>query len=166
MDGTRRRRRPSGVSRNGSADRSVAEWLDLLFASVRPPDGSTEFSHEQVARALRCAGGPAVSARTIDRLRSGTLTNPTIDQIQAIATFFGASPVGCFGAEAGARLARDLAMLDALRNPAVRALGTRLAGMTSGDVAVVGAQVDALLAAPSTAEHRAPSTTTGGDRPS
>ena len=42
------------------------------------------------------------------------LTNPTIDQIQALATFFRASPVGCFGAPARARLARDLAILDAL----------------------------------------------------
>ena len=120
------------LSRNGPADRSVAEWIDQLFAIVRPPNRSTEFSHQEVARALRRAGGPAVSARTIGRLRSGALTNPTIDQIQAIARFFGASPVGCFGAEARARLASDLATLDALRNPDARALCRRLAGMPGG----------------------------------
>ncbi len=134
------------VSQNGHADRGVADWLQQLFATVRPADGTAEFSHEEVARALRRSGCSTVSARTIGRLRSGELTNPTIDQIQALATFFGASPVGCFGAAARARLARDLATVDALRNPAVRALVERLAGLPSGGIAVVGAEVDALLA--------------------
>jgi hypothetical protein len=138
MDGTGRRRRPPAISRNGRPDRAVADWLDQLFATVRPPGGS-EYSNVEVARALRRAGGPAVSARTLGLLRSGELTNPTIDQIQAISAFFGTSPVGCFGADARARLASDLATLDALRNPVVRAeVAALLAGRPAAPAEPVG----------------------------
>lgn len=109
-----------------TSDRSVADWLDELFTTARPAGGAAEFTAEDVARAVTRDSGRALSARTITRLRSGELTNPTLQQIQALARFFRVSPVGCFGPDAERRLAADLTVLEALRGHRVATMAAEL----------------------------------------
>jgi hypothetical protein len=145
MSGSGNRRRRAAPSGNGSADRAVAEWLDHLFSTVRPPDGTGEFSYQAVADAMARSGGPTVSARTIRRLRRGERPNPTRAEIQALARFFRVSPIGCFGPAARRRLEADLLALEALRDPAVRQLSLGLADLSAWRVADVSAEVEARL---------------------
>ncbi len=70
-----------------SADRSLADKLNHLFATVRP-DPDREYSNEHVAAAIR-ATGISISQSYIWQLRKGKKTNPTLRHLQALAEFFG-----------------------------------------------------------------------------
>ncbi|MCC9312368.1 helix-turn-helix domain-containing protein [Kitasatospora sp. RB6PN24] len=73
------------------APRSLAERLDHLFQVIHPADRGP-FSYHEVAQAIReQAGtdGPTVSHGTLQQIRTGAKTNPTIKTLEAIAAFFG-----------------------------------------------------------------------------
>ncbi|TQF04151.1 helix-turn-helix transcriptional regulator [Kitasatospora acidiphila] len=73
------------------APRSLAEKLDHLFQVIHPADRGP-FSYHEVAQAIReQAGpdGPTVSHGTLQQIRTGAKTNPTVKTLEAIAAFFG-----------------------------------------------------------------------------
>ncbi|MFE9428745.1 helix-turn-helix domain-containing protein [Kitasatospora sp. NPDC006697] len=73
------------------ARRSLAQKLDHLFQVIHPTDRGP-FSYHEVAQAIReQAGpdGPTVSHGTLQQIRTGAKTNPTIKTLEAIAAFFG-----------------------------------------------------------------------------
>lgn len=110
--------------------RSLAEKLDHLFSVVHPARG--EYSHEDVASAIRDRGGPTISATYLWQLRRGLRDNPTKKHLEALAAFFGVSPAYFFDDEAAERIAAELDVLAGLRDAGVRQVALRAAGL-SGD---------------------------------
>ncbi|MFE0460155.1 helix-turn-helix domain-containing protein [Kitasatospora sp. NPDC058965] len=77
--------------REQASSRSIAEKLDHLFREIHP-SGRGPFSYHEVAQAIReQAGpdGPTVSHGTLQQIRTGAKTNPTVKTLEAIAAFFG-----------------------------------------------------------------------------
>ncbi|WP_280727994.1 helix-turn-helix transcriptional regulator [Kitasatospora sp. MAA4] len=71
--------------------RTIAEKLDHLFQEIHPA-GRGPFSYHEVAHAIRRqaeAGGPTVSHGTLQQIRTGAKTNPTVNTLEVIAAFFG-----------------------------------------------------------------------------
>ncbi|WP_329572355.1 helix-turn-helix domain-containing protein [Kitasatospora sp. NBC_01266] len=136
--------------------RTIAQRLDHLFREIHPA-GRGPFSYHEVAQAIReQAGpdGPTVSHGTLQQIRTGTKTNPTVRTLEAIAAFFGvpaayflddtvadrvdarvrelkagAAPEGApEGASAAPAAADELA--DVLADSNIRAVAFRLAGLS------------------------------------
>lgn len=109
--------------------RSLAEKLDHLFATVHPVKG--EYTHEEVATAIREQGGPTISATYVWQLRKGLRDNPTKHHIEALAGFFGVPPAYFFDDEAARRVDAELELLVAMRDASVRQVALRAAGLST-----------------------------------
>lgn len=111
------------TGRTGDRARSLAEKLDHLFSTVHPP--GRQYTHEEVAAALRDAGGPTISATYVWQLRSGRRDNPTKRHMEALAGFFGVPVAYFFDDESASRIDAELDLLVALRDSGVRQLAIR-----------------------------------------
>ena len=109
--------------------RTLAAKLDRLFKVVHPPDRD-EYTHEEVATALRERGGPTISATYLWQLRKGVRDNPTKKHLEALADFFGVSPAYFFDDEAAERIDAELQLLVAMRDASVRGVALRAAGLS------------------------------------
>jgi transcriptional regulator with XRE-family HTH domain len=127
---------------SGRTGRTLAEKVDHLFTVVRPPKG--EYTHEEVATAIRARGGPTISATYVWQLRRGLRDNPTKHHIEALAGFFGVPPAYFFDDDTTAEVDAHLELLAALRDPTVRSLALRLQGLSPRSVSTVGVMVDQL----------------------
>lgn len=134
--------RPAVATDRTAARRVLAERLRTLFAHHRRPGTGAEYTCAEIAAEIAASRGPRISARTIARLRSGIVDNPTLRQIEAIAAFFGVSPVTFFGDAAQERLRSDLAVLEDVSDPLVRRLAVRLARLDPDHLADVSRLVD------------------------
>src|SRR6266550_4439777 len=103
---------------------TLAAKIDRLFAAVHPR-GRGEYTHEEVAEAIRQRGGPTISATYLWQLRKGLRDNPTKKHLEALASFFGVSPAYFFDDEATARIDAELDILAALRDAPVRQIALR-----------------------------------------
>lgn len=120
--------------------RTLAARIDQLFQTVRREDGR-RYTYEQVARALERQTGLVVSASYLWRLRSGKSDNPTLKHLEALATFFGVSPLYFFqDTEAPARQ-QDEQLENSLRDRHVREIVRELHGLSSSSVAAIAAMV-------------------------
>jgi len=108
---------------------TLAEKLDRLFKTVHP-SGAREYTHEEVAEAIRSRGGPTISATYIWQLRKGLKDNPTKRHLEALADFFRVSPGYFFDDESANLIHAQLALLAAMRDGQVRHIATRLAELT------------------------------------
>ncbi len=120
--------------------RSLAEKIDHLFTTVHPAKG--QYTHEQVASALREAGGPTISATYVWQLRKGIRDNPTKHHLEALAGFFGVPPSYFFDEDAAARVDAELAMLVAMRDANVRSVALRSAGLSPATLASIGGIIE------------------------
>jgi transcriptional regulator with XRE-family HTH domain len=114
---------------NLPAGRTLAEKLDRLFHAVHARNRS-EYSHEEVAEAIRARGGPTISATYLWQLRKGARDNPTKKHLEAIADFFGVSPAYFFDDETAERINAELELLAALRDSSVRQMALRAFGLS------------------------------------
>lgn len=112
---------------------SLAEKVSRLFVTVRSPEGD-EYTHEEVATAIREAGGPTISATYVWQLRKGLRDNPTKHHLEALATFFGVSPSYFFDEEAASRIEAELDLLIAMRDASIRSVALRAAGLSEGSL--------------------------------
>nr|WP_218566457.1 helix-turn-helix domain-containing protein [Vallicoccus soli] len=119
----------------------MAEKIDHLFATVRSPRG-TEYTFEEVAGALRDAGGPTISATYVWQLRKGLRDNPTKRHLEALAGFFGVPPSYFFDDEAAERIEAELELLSALRDQSVRAVALRAVGLSPSSLETIQAVID------------------------
>ncbi|QMU70616.1 hypothetical protein [Streptacidiphilus sp. P02-A3a] len=71
---------------------TIAQRLDGLIRA-RHPDGHGPSSYEDIARASReyaqRHGGPTISHQSVCNIRSGKVTNPGVDSLQALANVYG-----------------------------------------------------------------------------
>jgi transcriptional regulator with XRE-family HTH domain len=116
--------RMDGVTgRTGPGSRTFAEKLDHLFETVHPP--GRQYTHEEVAAALREAGGPTISATYVWQLRTGRRDNPTKRHLEALAAFFGVPVAYFFDDDTSERIDSELDLLVALRDSGVRQVALR-----------------------------------------
>jgi transcriptional regulator with XRE-family HTH domain len=121
--------------------KTLAEKIARLFATVRSPEGD-EYTHEEVATAIREAGGPTISATYVWQLRKGIRDNPTKHHLEALAAFFGVSPSYFFDEEAAERIEAELDLLTALRDASVRSVALRAAGLSQGSLEAIRAIIE------------------------
>jgi ESX-1-secreted protein regulator len=120
--------------------RTLSEKLDQLFAVVHPPKG--EYTHEEVANAIRDAGGPTVSATYIWQLRKGLRDNPTKKHLAALSSFFGVPVAYFFDNEAAARIDAELALLSAIRDARVRQVALRASGLSTESLETIAEMIE------------------------
>lgn len=128
------------MSEPEASARSLADKVDLLFRTVRPPKG--EFSYQDVATSLQDGGGPTISATYIWQLRRGLRDNPTKKHLEALAQFFGVTPSYFFDEDSARRIEAELQLLTAMRDPSVRALALRSAELSPDGVAALTAMAE------------------------
>lgn len=60
----------------------LAEKVEALMKAVGAP------SYDKLAAAIRAAGGPTISGAYLQQLRTGARHNPTLQNLQALSTYF------------------------------------------------------------------------------
>jgi len=115
--------------------RSLAEKVDRLFKAVHPGEG--EYTHEEVATAIRAAGGPTVSSTYLWQLRKGLRDNPTMRHLEALSDFFGVPPAYFFDDELSARIDAELTLLASLRDARVRQVALRTSGLSAESMGAI-----------------------------
>jgi transcriptional regulator with XRE-family HTH domain len=112
-----------------NAGKSLAEKIDHLFATIRPPGGG-EFTFEQVAEAISQRGEIKLTPVYVSQLRRGQRTNPTVGVLEELAWFFGVSPAYFFDNKLDSQIEAELALLTAMRNASVREIALRAAELS------------------------------------
>ncbi len=120
---------------------ALAGKIDQLLREVRPP-GEREYTYEEIAAALREAGGPTISGTYVWQLRKGIRDNPTKRHLEALARFFGVAPSYFFDEEGGAISAEELRVLSVMRDERLGSLAQRAAGLSSGSLHAILAVVE------------------------
>jgi transcriptional regulator with XRE-family HTH domain len=120
---------------------TLAHRIDQLFRMVHPPQRG-EFSHEEVATALREAGGATISAQYIWQLRKGVRDNPTKKHLEALAQFFKVPPAYFFDDDAAARIDSQLGVLAAMRDAQVRSVAVRAAGLSPDSLGAIASVIN------------------------
>ncbi len=115
--------------------RTLAEKVDRLFKAVHPAD--REYTHEEVATAIRAAGGPTVSSTYLWQLRKGLRDNPTMRHLEALSDFFGVPPAYFFDDELSARIDAELTLLASLRDARVRQVALRTSGLSAESMGAI-----------------------------
>ena len=108
---------------------TLADKIDLLFRTVRRPDGS-EYSYEAIAEELRKADGPTVSAAYLWQLRKGNRDNPTKAHLEALASFFGVPASYFFDDQSSEEITEQLETLAKLNELGVQQLAFRSADLS------------------------------------
>jgi transcriptional regulator with XRE-family HTH domain len=121
--------------------RTLAQKLDRLFRTVHAPGGG-EYTYREVAAAMARAGGPTISASYVWHLRTGLRDNPTKRHLEALADFFGVPPAYFFDDEASARIDAELEVALALRDPVLRRLAVRAAGLSRESLVALAEMVE------------------------
>ncbi|MFF2077939.1 XRE family transcriptional regulator [Kitasatospora sp. NPDC058162] len=117
--------------------------IEALFHTVRRPDRE-QYTNEEVARACREATGESFSTTYLWQLRTGRRDNPTKRHLEALAQFFQVPPAYFFDEQQGAEIAKELALLGALRDAGVRSLALRAVGLSPEGLDTVSELVDVI----------------------
>lgn len=154
-----------------SRRRTLADRLNVLFETVRPPGEDREFTNSEVAAAT------AVSGSYIGYLRRGVRDNPSVETVQALARFFGVRPSYLVDDDEDEERTADtearLRLFRALNDPGIRQLALRAADadLSRAGLEAVTAMIDQvrkLEGEAATARRRGPvrrHSTPDGDAP-
>lgn len=121
---------------------TLAEVIDLLFDTIRRPDGSKHSMDEAAQFCTRWLtdhyGGGTFSKQHLRQLRSGELSDPTIRRMEALAAFFDTDPViFALHSERSHEIQESLGLVrefaDALDGAGIQALAMRHGRFTAGD---------------------------------
>ncbi|NEK96595.1 XRE family transcriptional regulator [Modestobacter muralis] len=148
---------------SGSASRTFAQRLDLLFRATHPA-GRDEVGYQEVADAVASAGGPTVTANYLYLLRTGRRSNPRMDLVRALARYFNV-PAGYFiDDEVAQNYTDQLELLQAIRDSGTAGLALRAASLSPEARAALTVLLDGMRAAekPPRPDAGSPS---GEDRP-
>ncbi|TWP34464.1 helix-turn-helix domain-containing protein [Leekyejoonella antrihumi] len=124
-----------------SQPRTFAQLLDHLWQTVHPL--GKPYTYEQVAAGVAAAGGE-ISVAYLWQLRKGERTNPTLQHIQALATFFGVPAAYFLDPEQERRINQHLDLLSAMRDTNVRNIALRAHGLGERELAALNAMVTSL----------------------
>lgn len=134
------------LAQNGG---SLASKIDLVFRTVRHPDGR-EYSLREVAEGVeRQSGGRVtVTHAYLSQLRRGVRDNPTLQQLEALAGFFGVDPACLLAGvphgegDYGPRIRAELELVRQLRETGALQLAQRAAGLDSDGVKAIELMVE------------------------
>lgn len=123
--------------------RSLADKLNHLFATVIPA-GRGAYTNDEVADAT------GLSKSAVQYLRNGERTNPTMQTIEKLATFFAVPPSYFFDTADAIRIEEQLdamVLLAALGRENVRRVAARLHRLSDPDLFILDQFVDRFLQA-------------------
>jgi transcriptional regulator with XRE-family HTH domain len=103
--------------------------LDHLFQTVRGPDG-IEYTYRHVATAIERLVGYKTSASTLQELRAGVRSNPSMKHLNGLCAFFGVPIAYFFDEEVAARVDAQLRLAASLRDESVRDLAQQAEGLS------------------------------------
>src|SRR5690348_18479881 len=109
---------------------SFQSRLDHLFRTFRAPDGG-EYTYRQVADGIEQLVGYKTSPSYLQVLRTGVRINPSIKHLHGLCAFFGVPIEYFFDEDLARQLDAQLKLAASLRDPAVRELATRAAGLSA-----------------------------------
>lgn len=110
------------------APRTLAQKIDHLFSAVHPP--GRQYTHEEIATAIRESGGPTISGPYLWQLRKGIRDNPTKRHLEALSAFFGVPVAYFFDDVMTERIDAQLELISALRDGEVRDIALRTADLS------------------------------------
>ncbi|WP_327748088.1 helix-turn-helix domain-containing protein [Streptomyces europaeiscabiei] len=122
-------------------ERTFAELLDYLFREVHPKERSS-YTYAEVSQGIRDTSGVAISASAIQQLRTGTNTNPKMQTIRALASFFGVPPGYFFDEEVAERTRAEIQVVAAMRDREVRRVALRANGLSTSSLQMLNAVID------------------------
>ena len=130
------------MAEGGTGRGVLADRLDGLILRVHPA-GRGPYTLREIAEAINAeAGTSLISAAYISQLRTGQRTEPSHSRLAALAKFFGVG-IDYFSDEATAEETdRQLEVLAALRDDAVRSVALRAAGLSESSLAAVRAVIE------------------------
>lgn len=119
----------------------LSQKLNKLFEIMRNPNAPA-LSNAAAAEAITQKTGVSISPAYLWQLRSGIKTNPTVQHLRAIATFFGVPASYLIDSGIDPEIDAQLNLLQALRDSGVRDLAMRASGLTPQALTSLAAMVD------------------------
>jgi transcriptional regulator with XRE-family HTH domain len=104
--------------------------LDHLFRTVRAPDGS-EYSYRHVALRIEQLVGYKTSSSSLQELRAGVRSNPSMKHLHGLCAFFGVPIAYFFDEDLTARVDTQLELAASLRDASVRELARQAVGLSA-----------------------------------
>jgi transcriptional regulator with XRE-family HTH domain len=133
----------------------MQDRLNYLFETVRPV-GKPRYSVREVAEAIKRDQGFDISAAYINYICTGERENPGVQQVRALACFFGVPASFLLGDGDQSQIARELDQLraavrfkeklqaadDAMNDPCVRVIAMKARGLSPSHLKLVSAMLD------------------------
>jgi transcriptional regulator with XRE-family HTH domain len=126
-----------------SEERSFAERLAHLIATVHPPDRKP-YSYREIANGVAEQTGVTMSATHVQQLAVGARKDPKRSHIQALAQFFGVPVTYFFDDEIAGQVDRQVEDVVAWRDSEARNLAQRAMRLSPRDRETVTALLDQL----------------------
>jgi transcriptional regulator with XRE-family HTH domain len=123
-------------------NRTFADKINFLFATVRPPGEDREYTNSEVASATDISGS------YVGYLRKGIRDNPSIEAVRALARFFGVPASYLVDDEHDeqrlAGIEAQLKLVQALKHPGIKQLAMRAAdaGLSPTGLQTIAAMID------------------------
>jgi transcriptional regulator with XRE-family HTH domain len=126
-----------------SEERSFAERLGHLIATVHPPD-RRPYSYREIASGVAEQTGVTMSATHVQQLAVGARKDPKRSHIQALAQFFGVPVTYFFDDDVAGQVDRQVEDVVAWRDSEARNLAQRAMRLSPRDRETVTALLDQL----------------------
>ncbi|MEU4422107.1 helix-turn-helix transcriptional regulator [Actinoplanes sp. NPDC024001] len=134
---------------------SIRDRLNFLFETVRPV-GKPRYSVREVAEAIKRDQGFDISAAYINYICTGERENPGVQQIRALARFFGVPAAFLLDDGDQSHVTRELDQLraavevteklraadDAMDDPCVRVIALKARGLSPSHLKLVSTMLD------------------------
>ncbi|WP_328459309.1 helix-turn-helix transcriptional regulator [Actinoplanes sp. NBC_00393] len=134
---------------------SMQDRLNYLFETVRPV-GKPRYSVREVAEAIKRDQSFEISAAYINYICTGERENPGVQQVRALARFFGVPAAFLLGDGDPGAVARELEQLravvqfkeklqaadDAMNDPGVRVIALKARGLSPSHLKLVSTMLD------------------------
>ncbi len=126
-----------------SEERSFADRLSRLIATVHPPDRKP-YSYREIVQGVADLTGVTMSATHVQQLAVGARRDPKRSHIQALAQFFGVPVTYFFDDEVAGQVDQQVADVVAWRDTEARAMAQRAMMLSPRDRETVSALMDQL----------------------
>lgn len=126
-----------------SEERSFADRLSRLIATVHPPDRKP-YSYREIAQGVEEQTGVSMSATHVQQLAVGARRDPKRSHIQALAQFFGVPVTYFFDDEVADQVDQQVSDVVAWRDTEARAMAQRAMQLSPRDRETVSALMDQL----------------------
>lgn len=124
--------------RRESLAAKLTKLYEVMSPAGEPPSDAT------VADGIFEKTGVQMSAPYLCLLRTGKRTNPTVQNVQAIAEYFGVPASYLIDIGADAAIESELRLVKAMRDNGVRDIAARLSGLTPESIGNLAGIVDRL----------------------